>query len=100
MRETMFYNHVIEEHTDKATKSRLYRGHKIEEIMKCSLETIVSSEEKMEAALVRLRKEQNSGDLINSLNHYYHAEHGKAYKRYKDPKAGAAYVRHLLENRA
>ena len=96
MRETLLFNHVNENHTDKATNSRMSRARKIEKIMQCSLETIVASEDKMEETLARLAKENNSGVLINALHHYYEAEHGKKYDRYNNPAAGAAYIRSLL----
>ena len=96
MRETVYYNFVSKNHTDKATQTRMSIVRKIEIITGYSLETIIADRNKMEEVLALLRKEKNSGALINALRLYYEAEHGVKYDRYNEPANGAAYVRSLL----
>ena len=57
--------------TDKAIKSRISKGNKVERILEMSLDKIVSDDNLMYDSLIKLKPYDISGNLQNSLRKYY-----------------------------
>ena len=57
--------------TDKAIKSRISKGNKVERIIGMSLDKIVSDDNLMYDSLIKLKPYDISGNLQNSPRKYY-----------------------------
>ena len=73
--------------TDKAISTRLSKARAAERILGRDLDDVVSTNEKMYAALVELRsdsRERETGRLQNAVRWYYRAKNGKGFPRISD----------------
>lgn len=68
---------------DKAINSRISRGYVVEEIIGESLDSIVSNDDKMYQALLKVNTspKEHSGNLQNALRWYYEFVNGKRFPR-------------------
>lgn len=87
MREDQFRTYLsrIDEITskEKAINSRVSRGYAVEEIVGESLDSIVSNDDEMYKALLKVKTspKERSGNLQNALRWYYEFVNGKKFPR-------------------
>lgn len=72
-----------EEHTEKAINSRVSRAARAEDALGMDLDYVVSDDERMYRALIKLRDSglNRADNLMNALRWYYRAINGKAFPR-------------------
>ena len=88
MREVMFEKFLVNESSissDAAVRTRMRKAQEAEDILKCSLDTVVSNDDTMFEALQLLQNHEDSvhNRLQNALRKYYKFVNNKEFPRMK-----------------
>lgn len=90
MREREFENYLLEDENIvskvKAVRSRVNKARTIEKHLDVSLDHIVTDDNKMYEALLKIKVEMNdtNGNFSNALRKYYHFANGVAFPTLSD----------------
>ena len=94
MREQEFENYLLEDNNIvskvKAVRSRVNKARMIEKHLSISLDHIISDDQSMYDALIKIKAEMNdiNGNLSNALRKYYLFANGVPFPTLSDYKGG------------